>query len=98
MYTFKLTWAESEFHTFKINVLWNYHFSRKHQYLWFIDMYWYIVEISQYKSSGAFLCQKFAAKTSFLDDRFAYRFPKLEDHEIEKFASFDLDPVEVLCF
>nr|XP_022292101.1 uncharacterized protein LOC111103264 [Crassostrea virginica] len=51
-------------------------------------------EISQYKSSGAFLCQKFAAKTSFLDDRFAYRFPKLEDHEIEKFASFDLDPVE----
>ena len=58
----------------------------------------FIVEISQYKSSGAFLCQKFAAKTKFLDHRFAYRFPKLEDHEIEKFASFDLNPVEVLCF
>lgn len=55
----------------------------------------YIAGSSQHKSSGAFLCQKFASETKILKHGFAYRFPQLDDHEIEKFATFDLEPLEV---
>lgn len=47
-------------------------------------------------NNGAFLCQKFASKANFWEHGFAYRFPPLEEHEKEKFASFDLDPIEVM--
>ncbi|XP_052709957.1 uncharacterized protein LOC128184489 [Crassostrea angulata] len=49
---------------------------------------------SQHKSSGAFLCQKFASQTKILKHGFAYRFPQLDNHEMEKFATFDLEPLE----
>lgn len=55
----------------------------------------YIAGSSQHKSSGAFLCQKFASETKILKHGFAYRFPQLDDHEMEKFATFDLEPLEV---
>ncbi|XP_062617205.1 uncharacterized protein LOC134278913 [Saccostrea cucullata] len=44
--------------------------------------------------NGAFLCQKFASKAKFFVHGNSYRFHPLEDHEKEKIASFDLDPME----
>ncbi|XP_048768078.2 uncharacterized protein LOC125674819 isoform X2 [Ostrea edulis] len=51
-------------------------------------------EMALNANNGAFLCQKFASKANFWEHGFAYRFPPLEEHEKEKFASFDLDPIE----
>ncbi|XP_062617201.1 uncharacterized protein LOC134278912 isoform X2 [Saccostrea cucullata] len=51
-------------------------------------------DVASQANNGTFLCQKFASKAKFLDHGNSYRFHPLEDHEKEKIASFDLDPMK----